>query len=143
MKYLLDTNVFREIGKQQPHANVRAWLATVDDADLAISVLTVREVTKGIIKLRVSKPEAAAAIETRVATIFAAFEGRILPVDRAIAAAWGQMLAEHERHIDDTALAATASVRGLVLATRNVRHVLGRGVVLIDPYKQPPETIKP
>jgi toxin FitB len=143
MKYLLDTNVFREIGKQQPHANVRAWLATVDDADLAISVLTVREVTKGIIKLRVSKPDVAAAIETRVATIFAAFEGRILPVDHAVAAAWGQMLAEHERHIDDTALAATASVRGLVLATRNVRHVLGRGVVLIDPYKQPPETIKP
>lgn len=143
MKYLLDTNVFREIGKQQPHVNVRAWLATVDDADLAVSVLTVREVTKGIIKLRVSKPEVATAIETRVAAIFAAFEGRILPVDRAVAAAWGQMLAEHERYIDDTALAATASVRGLVLATRNVRHVLGRGVVLIDPYKQPPETIKP
>lgn len=110
MKYLLDTNVFREVGKQQPHANVHAWLNTVDDADLAISALTVREVTKGIVRLRTIKPEVAAAIESRAAIVFVAFNGRILPVDHAVAAAWGQMLAEHERHTDDTALAATASV---------------------------------
>src|SRR5260221_4019845 len=48
MKYLLDANVFREIGKTKPHENVRAWLASVDDADLAISALTVREVANGI-----------------------------------------------------------------------------------------------
>lgn len=143
MKYLLDTNVFREVGKQQLHVNVRAWLDTVDDADLAISALTVREITKGIIKLRASKPEVATAIEERVATIFAAFNGRILPVDRAVAEAWGEMLAEHERHIDDTALAATARVHGLVLVTRNVRHVVGRGVPLLNPYKRPPERIAP
>lgn len=143
MKFLLDTNVFREVGKQQSHAHVGAWLDTVDDADLAISALTVREVTKGVIRLRATKPQVAAALEARVATIFAAFSGRILPVDSAVAAAWGQMLAERERHIDDTALAATARVHELVLVTRNVRHVRGRGVVLLDPYKQPPETIEP
>jgi len=143
MKYLLDTNVFREIGKQQPHVNVRAWLDTVDDSDLAISALTVREITKGVMKLRTSKPEVATAIEARAGTIFAAFNGRILPVDRAVAAAWGEMLAEHERHIDDTALAATARVQGLVLVTRNVRHALGRGVRLLNPYKRPLESIYP
>lgn len=143
MKYLLDTNVFREIGKQQPHVNVRAWLDTVDDADLAISALTVREVTKGIVKLRVSKPAVAAAIETRVATIFAAFNGRILPVDSTVAAVWGEMLAESEKHIDDTGFAATAHTRGLVLVTRNVQHVIGRGVTLVNPYKRPPERIIP
>jgi predicted nucleic acid-binding protein len=41
MRFLLDTNVFREIGKTRPDANVAAWLDTVDDADLAISALTV------------------------------------------------------------------------------------------------------
>lgn len=143
MKYLLDTNVFREVGKQQPHVNVRAWLDTVDDADLAISALTVREVTKGVIRLRTAKPQVAAAIEARVATIFAAFCGRILPVDTAVAAAWGEMLAEHERHVDDAALVATVRVHGLVLVTRNVRHVVGRGVPLLNPYKRPPERIDP
>ena len=48
MKYLLDTNVFREIGKTEPHEHVRAWLAHMDDADLGISTLTVKEVAKGI-----------------------------------------------------------------------------------------------
>jgi predicted nucleic acid-binding protein len=89
MKYLLDTNVFRELGKQQPHVNVHAWLDTVDDADLAISALTVREVTKGIIRLRTAKPEVARAIEVRVTTIFAAFSDRILPIDSAVAAVLG------------------------------------------------------
>ncbi len=42
MKYLLDTNVLRELGKTFPHKNVAAWLKSVDDADLAISALTVR-----------------------------------------------------------------------------------------------------
>jgi predicted nucleic acid-binding protein len=32
MKYLLDTNVFREVGKTEPHENVSAWLASVNDA---------------------------------------------------------------------------------------------------------------
>jgi predicted nucleic acid-binding protein len=51
MKYLLDTNIFREIGKSRPHENVSAWLAIVDDADLAISALTVREIAKGVARL--------------------------------------------------------------------------------------------
>jgi predicted nucleic acid-binding protein len=33
MKYLLDTNVLREIGRANPHGNVAAWLASVDDAE--------------------------------------------------------------------------------------------------------------
>jgi predicted nucleic acid-binding protein len=55
MRFLLDTNVFREINKTKPDANVTAWLDFVDDADLAISALTVGEVRKGVIKLRARK----------------------------------------------------------------------------------------
>ena len=57
---------FREIGKTHPDANVAAWLNSVDDADLAISALTVREVRKGIVKLAAKKPDVAAQIEARV-----------------------------------------------------------------------------
>jgi predicted nucleic acid-binding protein len=141
MKYLLDTNVFREIGKQLPHANVRAWLDTVDDSALALSALTVREVTKGIIRLRASKPTAAAEIEARVATIFAAFSGRILPVDSVVAAIWGEMLAENEKHIDDACFAATVRAHDLILVTRNTRHLAGRRVKLLNPYKLPAEGV--
>src|SRR4051794_14385735 len=85
MRYLLDTNVFREIGKTDPHRHVAAWLARVDDADLAISALTVREVRKGIVRLRSRKPDVAGRIEARVNEAFAAFGERLLPVGREVA----------------------------------------------------------
>ena len=52
MRCLLDTMVIKEIGKPNPHQNVEAWLATVDDLDLAISVINVREIWKGIERKR-------------------------------------------------------------------------------------------
>lgn len=135
MKFLLDTNVLRELGKTSPHKNVAAWLKSVDDADLAISALTVREIAKGVVKLKKTKPETAAALGAIVTTIFDAFEDRILPIDRAVAAAWGEALGESEKHVDDAGLAATARVHGLTVVTRNTADFSGRGVKLIDPFK--------
>ncbi|BBK42977.1 ribonuclease VapC [Allostella vacuolata] len=143
MKYLLDTNVLRELGRTRPHANVAAWLNTVDDADLAISALTVREVTMGIEKLRGAKPVVAAALDAATATIFRAFADRIVPVDRPVAAEWGRLLAENDRHVDDTGLAATARVHGLIVVTRNARDFAHRGVRLIDPFKNRPNRTSP
>ena len=138
MRYLLDTNVFREIGKTDPHRHVAAWLARVDDADLAISALPVREVRKGIVRLRSRKPDVAGRIEARVNEAFAAFGERLLPVGREVAELWGELLAESEKHVDDTGLAATARVHGLVLVTRNLDHVAGRGAETLDPYTRSP-----
>ena len=134
MKYLLDTNVLRELGKTSPHKNVAAWLKSVDDADLAISALTVREIAKGVVKLRKTKPDTAAALAATVAAIFDAYDGRILPIDRAVASVWGEALGESEKHVDDTGLAATARVHGLIVVTRNVKDFEGRGVKVIDPF---------
>jgi predicted nucleic acid-binding protein len=138
MRFLLDTNVFREIGKTSPHANVAAWLDKVDDSDLAISVLTVREVRKGIVRLRAAKPKVASEIEKRVAEILAALGERVLPVTCEIADLWGELLGQSEKNIDGTGLAATARIHGLVLVTRNTRHVAGRGVATLDPFKTSP-----
>ena len=89
MKYLLDTNIFREIGRSEPDRHVAAWLNGVDDTDLAISALTVREVRKGIEKLRVKKPAIAGQIEARASAAFDAFGEHILPVTREVADLWG------------------------------------------------------
>jgi toxin FitB len=137
----LDTNVFREIGKTAPHENVDAWLAAVDDTDLAISALTVREVSKGIARLRTSDPNVAAAIAARVTDVFDALDGRILPVDRGVAEVWGELLPVTAKHIDDAGLAATARSHGLVLVTRNTKDFARRGVSLLNPYKSPPERL--
>lgn len=139
MKYLLDTNVFREVGKDAPHQHVGAWLNRVNDTDLTVSALTVREIRKGIARLRGSKPEIAALIAARVDTALSALGDRLLPVTREIAELWGELLGESEKHIDDTGLAATARVHGLVLVTRNLDHVAGRGADTLDPYKAAPK----
>ncbi len=137
MKYLLDTMVLKEIGKSKPHQNVEAWLGTVDDLDLAISVIAVREIWKGIEKKRAVDPALAETLEIAANGIFAAFQGRILPVNEAISVRWGKLLGRSEKNVDDTGLAATAYVHGMVLVTRNVPHVQGRGVDILDPFKKP------
>ena len=86
-------NVFREIGRTDPDANVAGWLHGINDAELAISALTVREVRKGIVKLRARKPSIADEINARIAEAFAAFGKRVLPVTREIADLWGALLA--------------------------------------------------
>lgn len=132
---MLDTNVLRELGKTSPHKNVAAWLRNVDDTDLAISALSVREIAKGVAKLRKTKPETAAALATTVSAIFDAFGERILPIDRAVASFWGEALGESEKHVDDAGLAATARAHGLIVVTRNVKDFDRRGVRVIDPFK--------
>jgi predicted nucleic acid-binding protein len=99
------------------------------------SVLTVREIAKGVAKLRKTKPETAAMLDAAVSAIFDAFEGRILPINRPVAAAWGEALGESDKHVDDAGLAATALVHGLVVVTRNIKDFDGRGVTLLDPFK--------
>jgi hypothetical protein len=129
--------VVKEIGKSNPHQTVEAWLATVDDPDLAISVINVREIWKGIAKKRADNPALADKPEAAAQRIFSAYQGRILPVDEAVAVRWGKLRGQSEKNVEDTGLAATAYVCGLVLVTRNVSHVQGRGVDILDPFKKP------
>ena len=135
MKYLLDTNVVREIGKSERHKNVCRWIASVDDSTLTISVITVREIIRGVEKLRRAKPDKAGELSVAVDRILDAFVGRILPIDRAVATLWGKALARRDVHSDDVAIAATARVHGLVVVTRNVRHFADRDVAVLDPFR--------
>lgn len=137
MKYLLDTNVVSEAGKTVPHQNVDKWFDTVDDSELAISAITVRELRRGEECLRQNKPDVAAAIALRNTTIIDAFDSRVLPVDRAVAERWAAMLGTSMKHVDDAGIAATAAAYKLTLVTRNVGHMSGRGIAILDPFKSP------
>ena len=139
--YLLDTNVLRETGSRG-HFNVRAWLRSVPDTVLFISALTVLEARRGWEVRRQQDPALAEAQLAGLAALEDAYAGRIVPVDRDVAAEWARLLGEHDRNRDDTGLAATARVRGLVLVTRNVRHFRGRGVRVLDPFHAAPVIVE-
>ena len=72
------------------------------------------------------------------------FEGRVLPVDAAVADRWGHLLAQAKRPLRsrnseltaiDSLLVATAAHHGMSFVTRNVMDVKGLSVQLINPWE--------
>jgi len=136
--YLLDANVLREFGPTG-HRNVQAWLRTVDDAALRVSVMTLHEMRRGWETKRKQDPIRAAEGLARQAVFEATFKNRIIPIDVTIAAEWARLIGHKDKHRDDLALAATVRVLGLVMVTRNVADFRGREVPLLDPFKANPK----
>ena len=133
--YLLDTNVVSELRRRdRGDENVSAWYASVSADELFLSVLTLGEIRKGIELIRDRDTGQADMLETWLRYMEQQHEGRILPVDAAIANAWGQMHYVRNIPVVDGLLAATARVHNLTLVTRNVQHVLGLGVSLLNPF---------
>lgn len=132
--YLLDTNVVSETRKKKADSGVMAFLRGVDSSSLYLSVLTAGELRKGVVAMRRQDPAAAKSLAAWVEGLEAGFADRIVGIDRAIARLWGEWSSDRPRPVIDTLLAATASVQGLILVTRNVRHLSGLPVKLVDPW---------
>ena len=59
MIYLLDTNVVSQFGKRRPNRNLLRWMSERTEAELCISVLTLRELWYGAERARrLNHPEA-------------------------------------------------------------------------------------
>lgn len=140
--YLIDENVLREFGARG-NVNVRKWLATIDDADLRLSVATLFEKRRGAEALKRRNSQKASELLNGIASLEKSFADRIIPVDAAVVAEWTRMLGAKNKDRWDMALAATARVHGFVLVTRNTKDFEGRGVRLLDPFRNPPFQIEP
>jgi len=124
MSFLLDTSIVSEWAKPRPNARVVAWLAAVDEDRTFLSVVTIAELRAGVERLARGKRREALDRWLRD-DVSARFGSRILPVDLAIADRCGRIVArcaERGRSIAamDALIAATASVHGLAIVTRNV-----------------------
>ncbi len=136
MRCLIDTNIISEVRKgERCDPNVARWYESLEDDDLYLSVLVLGEIRKGIERLRPKDPDQAAALERWLGAVGAAFDGRIFPVDQAVADTWGRMNARRTVPAIDGLLAATAEVHGLTLATRNTADVEKTGVGLVNPFE--------
>jgi predicted nucleic acid-binding protein len=140
-RYLLDENVLRELHRRG-HENVRRWFATVNDTDLRLSAATLFEKRRGAEALRRRDPERAAKLLAAIDALQKTFSDRIVPIDAEIVAEWTRLLGGKNKDRWDLALAATARVHGFVLVTRNVKDFAGRGVRLLDPFRDPPVVIE-
>ncbi len=135
MNFLLDTNVISELARHQPSRPVMSWLDQTPEDRLFISVVTLAELHHGAARLPNGTKRSrlqrwlSEALPDR-------FDGRILPVDVAVARHWGLLVAQCEadgRPMEamDALLAATAMVYKLTFVTRNIRHfsILTDGVL--------------
>ena len=79
----------------------------------------------------------ATEVEVRITSLLDSFDYRIVPVDRAVAELWAELLPGSSKRDMDVGIAATARVHGLIVVTRNLQDLVGLGVRLIDPFQSP------
>ena len=140
MSFLLDTNVVSEWVKPRPDPRVVAWLADVDEDRVFISVVTIGELRHGIERLPSSRRRVRLDDFLRE-DLTQRFEGRVLPIDTAVASAWGTIVARRERigrpiSTMDAFMAATADVHDLTLVTRNASDFRSSVKTVFDPWTE-------
>ena len=139
MSYLLDTCVLSEYTQKRPDPKVMSWVDRAAEATLHISVLSVGEIRQGA--THVADARKSARLEAWLQDeLLPRFEQRVLPVDMEIALAWGALRGRLLRKgkpvsLFDSLIAATASVHGFSVVTRNVRDFHLLGVKVVNPWQ--------
>jgi len=131
---LVDTNVLSETVRSRPSEAVLGWLAA--HPSFAVSVITLDELALGIERLEGKRR---ARLREWLDHLRDDVDPEIIPIDAETALAAGSLRAARERRgrrvaQADMLIAATALVRGLTLATRNVEDFEGCGVALLNPF---------
>jgi predicted nucleic acid-binding protein len=138
VNFLLDTNVISEWAKPRPDLRVLEWFSVVDEGSVYLSAITMTEIRLGIDRLPASRKKSALSNWLEMDMV-QRFEGRIIPIDLAVADTAGRILAKKVRHgmsddMADALLAATAQVYQLTLVTRNTRHFKKLNLMLFNPW---------
>jgi len=138
LNYLFDTNLLSELTTKNPNVNVVAWVESIDQENIFLSVVAIGEFKKGIEKLPGSrrKKDLISWLEN---DLLIRFRERVIPLDLPVMLVWGTMVAELEKAgtplpAIDSLLAASASQRGLTLVTRNTKDFEPAGIPLINPW---------
>jgi predicted nucleic acid-binding protein len=124
MSWLLDTCVLSEYARKAPAPHVIAWLDEQEEESLFISVISLGEIEKGILKLAATDPRRSQKLTAWLAKVEQRFAGRILLLDGVAFHVWAGIAARAELAgqplpVMDALLMAIAQCHGLTIVTRN------------------------
>lgn len=135
---LLDTNVISELLRAAPSPAVIAWLDAQPAESLFLGMVTLAELHYGIVVLSdgAKKRSLQQAPVTRILPLFA---GRILTLDEAATAAYGELRANARRQglaiaTADGYIAAIALPQQIVVATRDTAPFAAAVVRVENPW---------
>ncbi|MGE0210808.1 MAG: type II toxin-antitoxin system VapC family toxin [Parvibaculaceae bacterium] len=131
--YLLDTNVISETRRARPHGAVLQWIEAAPSESLHLSTVSLGELQAGVEKVRSSDPEKASELEAWIDGLARSYSILSLGDDAFRLSA--RLMHRRPRHlVEDAMIAATALVKGLKVATRNVKDFEPFGVETVNPF---------
>lgn len=138
--YLLDTHIILELRKAksgQTDKGLTRWAGGVARQNLFMSALSLIELETHVTQLTARDKVAGTVLRGWLDTqVMTAFDGHILPVDAAVAKKRAHLAISDSR---DALMAATASVHGLVLVTRNAATYKASRIKTFNPWGYTPE----
>ena len=137
---VLDTNVVSELMRPVPSGRVLRWLNAQAPDDLWLNSVVVSELLFGLARLPAGSRKRQ-LIDAFAAMLNEDFAGRVLPFDLEAAVIYAELAAGREASgrpvaMADAQIAAICLVHGGALATRNLKHFEGLGLVLVNPWER-------
>ena len=133
---VLDTNVVSEPIRPSPSETVLQWLDAQSRSDTYVTAISEAEMIGGAMALAAGARRDSLA--QQISLIFSEeFADRVLFFDSAAARAFPSVARRVRGNFvldPDAQIAAIAYVHGAMVATRNIKHFLGRGIALVNPW---------
>jgi predicted nucleic acid-binding protein len=137
---VLDTNVISELMQTKPAARVSYWMVKAGPEGLYTTAVTHAEIMMGIaIMPDGDRRRALASAASDV--LLRTFDGYTLPFDTPAANHYADIIALSRRQgrvigAFDAMILGIARAHGASVATRNVKHFVGCGVIIRDPWTE-------
>lgn len=137
MSYLVDTNVYSAVIREDPDTVIESWLE-VNQADLYTSAITIAELGRGVQRMPASRRRA--KIAAGLHALIESMDDRILRFDTRAALTWAELYTRLERAgtllpLADSYIAAIAKRHGLTVASDNTKDFDRAGVRTFNPFK--------
>lgn len=134
----LDTNVLSEFTHEVPNPRVAAWMNRQPIHTLYLPSVVMGELLHGVAILPAGKRKD--KLSRTVEEWLQKFEGRILPLDTAVARCYAALAARARNAgqtmgLNDAYIAAIAQAHGCAVASRDVQPYQAAGVPVINPWE--------